>query len=171
MALLDNSYGDTSEIAALVKRYANANGLFDATTNPTLAQVESEADQISATLNLVLIDEGFGIPIDEATAKLSLDMFVNKITAEVIHGMRGAGRFGPTAQSKKGAKGAYLMILEDATSFIQEFSSAFERLGADRPNTITSEIAFRDTDKSGDESSIPIYQREGFGETRKEWDD
>ena len=170
MALDANSYGDTGETAKLVPRYANTSFLFDANTRPALTTVESETDQISAAVNLMLLQEGFSIPVSQVTAKLMLDGFVNKMSAEIAHGVNGAGRFGAISQSKKGAKGAYLMILEDTKLFIQENAIGFERLGVPRPNRISTQIGFRDTDLSGDTSSVPLFEREAFGEAYKEWD-
>jgi len=170
MTLGANSYGDTGEIAKLVPKYANTSYLFDTTTRPTLLTIESETDQISAAVNLMLLQEGFDIPVSQATAKLMLDGFVNKMVAEIAHGVNGAGRFGALSQSKKGAKGAYLMILEDTQLFIKQNAIGFERLGVPRPNRISTQIGYRDTDLSGSTSSVPLFEREAFGEVYKEWD-
>lgn len=169
MALAANSYGDTDEIAALVPRYTNS-GAFDESTSPTLAQVESETDQVSAAVNMVLSEVGFAVPVTQADAKLMLDGFVNKMVAEIIHGIRGAGRFGPTSQSKSSQKGKWYMIMEDVRAFIEQGALGLERLGATRTYDITSNLGYRDTDQSGTETQ-PIFQREGFGETYKDWDE
>ena len=168
MGLLDNSYGDTTEIAKLIPRYANS-GVFDGTTNPVLATVESETDQVSGAVNSVLIQEGFEIPVTQADVKLALDGFVNKMVAEIVNGIRGAGRFGPTSQTKGQAKGKWFMIMEDTTAFIQGMALGFERLGATRTYNMTAQLGFRDTDKSGDLTQ-PLFQREQFGERYKDED-
>lgn len=169
MALGANSYGDTGEIAALVPRHANNSGIFDTATRPTLLQVESETDQISAMMNMILAEFGFTIPVSQTDAKLMLDGFVNKMVAEIVLGINGAGRFGPTSNSKSAPKGKYMMIAEDARAFIGANALGLERLGAARSYNISSGIGYRSTDASGDETS-PIFQRESFGETYKDWD-
>ncbi len=168
MGLQDNSYGDTTEIALLVPRYANS-GVFDETTNPALTTVESETDQVSGMVNSVLVQEGFEIPVTQADVKLALDGFVNKMVAEIINGIRGAGRFGPTSQTKGQAKGKWFMIMEDTTAFIKGMALGFERLGATRTYNVTAQLGYRDTDQSGTETQ-PIRQREEFGETYEDWD-
>lgn len=168
MALQTNSYGDTTEIALLVPRYANS-GVFNDTTNPTLATVESETDQVSGAVNSILMQEGFEIPVTQADVKLALDGFVNKMVAEIANGIRGSGRFGPTSQTKGQVKGKWFMIMEDTTAFIKGMALGFERLGATRTYNITAQLGFRATDKSGDETQ-PIRQREEFGEGYEDWD-
>ena len=168
MAILANSYGDTTEIALLVPRLAN-NGVFDATTNPALTTVESETDQVSGAVNSVLIQEGFEIPVTQTDVKLALDGFVNKMVAEIVNGIRGAGRFGPTSQTKGQAKGKWFMIMEDTTAFIKGMALGFERLGATRTFALTAQLGFRDTDQSGTETQ-PLFQREQYGETYKDSD-
>ena len=177
MALQPNSYGDTTEIARLVPRYANS-GVFDETTNPLLVTIESETDQVSGAVNSVLMQEGFEIPVTQADVKLMLDGFVNKMVAEIANGIRGSGRFGPmsqnkgfgpTSQAKSQAKGKWFMIMEDTAAFIKGMALGFERLGATRTFNVTAQMGFRDTDKSGTETQ-PIRQREEFGETYEDWD-
>lgn len=162
MALGSNSYGDTDEIAALVPRHTNS-GSFDATTKPTLTQLESEVDQLSATVNSVLSELGFSVPVTQADCVLMLDGFVNKMAAEIVLGINGHGRFGPTATSKRGAKGQYLMILEDVRAFLEANSTGMQRLGATRSKGTLGSLRYRDTDESGD-TPEPLFQREQFGE-------
>jgi hypothetical protein len=101
MAIGANSYGDTTEIIAIVPRYGN-DGVFDATTRPTMNQVESIVDQVSGVVNTILAAQGFAIPISQATAKLMLDFFVNEEVAAIVEGINGSGRFGPTAKRPGG---------------------------------------------------------------------
>lgn len=170
MALATNSYGDTGEIAALVPKFANTSGIFDTTTRPTLLQVESETDQVSAAVNMVLSEEGFSIPVTDTDAKLMLDGFVNKMVAEIVLGINGYGRFGPTGDKREGSRGKYLMIMEDVEAFVGKHAVGMERLGATRTYSLLDSVAYRDTDQSGDETH-PIFQREAFGEVYTNYDE
>ena len=165
MSIGANSYGDTGEIAALVPKYATASTVFDTTTRPTLLQVESLVDQVSAVVNIILAEFGFAVPVSEATAKLALDLFVNEETAALVEGINGIGRFGPTAPDQRGrGRGRYALILDDVRAFIEGQALGLELLGATRTRDNSSGLAFRDTDTSGD-STAPLFQREQFGET------
>jgi hypothetical protein len=144
MAIGANSYGDTGEIAALVPRYANRVTAFDVDTRPTLAQVESLVDQVSAVVNSMLSQAGFSVPISQADAKLMLDYFVNEELAAIAEGINGSGRFGPSVK-RKGASGRFAVIVEDVQAFIDAHAVGIERLGAERSSDPVSGISFRDT--------------------------
>ncbi len=160
MAIDANSYGSTDGVAALTPRYANASGVFDATTRPILTTVEGLIDQLSGILNTMLAEQGFTIPISQTTCKLALDMFVNEEAAAVVEGINGSGRFGPTVKVPN--KGRFMLIMDDVQGFIAANAAGFERLGATRAFKFTDGIAFRDSDEAGDET-FPIFERKSFG--------
>lgn len=168
MALLTNSYGDTDEIAALVPRYATQGTKFDLTTRPTLAQVESLCDQVSAMLNAVMSQYGFSIPVTDADAVLLLDLFVNQEVAAIAEGINGSGRFGPTTKTGGGG-GRFALITDDVQSFVESNAIGLERLGATRTYDPIAGISYRDTDEGGDDTA-PIFQRDAFGNSFKDWD-
>lgn len=168
MALLGNSYGDTDEIAALVPRYANGAGVFDAATRPTLTQVESITDQVSAVVNMILSRLGFDIPITDADAVLMLDLFVNQEVAAIAEGINGSGRFGPTSKTG-GKRGRFALILDDVEEFLMANALGLERLGATRSYDPIAGISYRGSDERGNDTS-PIFQRGAFGAVWKDWD-
>ena len=168
MALATNSYGDTSEIAALVPRRQGSGGFFDASTRPTLTQVESMANQVSALLNSILAQNGFAVPVTNADVVLMLDYFVNEEVAAIVEGVNGSGRFGSTAKSR-GARGRFALIVEDVEAFVKGNAIGMERLGATRTYDILAGMAYRDTDEGGD-ATFPLFQRDGFGNTDTDWD-
>lgn len=171
MALLANSYGDTSEIAAYCSNWVNASGLFDTTTTPTLLQVESWADQVSSALNSILREHGFVTPVTNADVKLMLDLFVNEEVAMIVEGVHGIGRFGPEARGRSsGAKSRNQLILEDARVFISDNQAGMGLMGATRNITTSGGIGYRGTDQSGDEAT-PLFQREQFGESYQDADE
>lgn len=168
MSLLANSYGDVDEIAALVPRYASAQGKFSEATNPTLANVESLADQVSALLNAALSQNGFAIPISQADARLMLDLFVNQEVAALIEGIRGSGRFGPRTGRGRPVN-RFALIMDDVEDFIRRNSVGLERQGATRTYTQAESIGYRDGDEAGD-AVTPVFERKAFGDDREEWD-
>lgn len=169
MAILANSYGDTGEIAALVPRYGNGSGIFDATTRPTLLQVESLTDQVSAVMNSILAGAGFSIPVSDADAKLMLDLFVNQEVAALAEGINGSGRFGPTGGGKQGTGSRFALILTDVQAFVKANATGLERLGATRTYDPIAGISFRSVDEGGSDTA-PIFQRSAFGNVFEDWD-
>lgn len=164
-----NSYGTAAGVGALVPKWAGT-GAFAATTRPTLAQVESWLDQVSAIVNGTLRQEGFAIPVTQADAKLTLTLFVQEEVADIVNGINGAGRFGPTAGSKNGAnRSRYQTIVDDVQAYIRGVAVGLDRMGATRTSTIASGICYRDTDEGGDDT-FPLFQRGAFGATFTDWD-
>ena len=86
------SYGSAVGVAALTPLWTDA-GAFTASTNPTLAQVNVWIGEISNTLDIVLADEGFVVPITVASAVSSLDLLVNGWVKDLVEHSRKAGRF------------------------------------------------------------------------------
>ena len=168
MAIGANSYGSTSGVAVLVPRYANTSGIFDGTTRPVLATVEGLIDQVSGICNSMLATAGFSIPVDQSDCVLSLDFFVNQEVAAVVEGINGSGRFGPTTKSE-GGKGRFALIMDDVKAFIESNAEGFERMGADRPYSVTDGMDYRGEDNRGNEIT-PIFQRDAFGNTFDDWD-
>jgi len=167
MTILDNSYGSTGGVAALTPRYANGSGVYDATTRPTLTQVEGFIDQVSALINVMLAREGFDIPITNADALLMLAMFVNEEVAQICEGINGSGRFGPG--QKQIGQSRYKLITADVQEFIDANAEGIEALGASRATSDVGAVGFRDEDERGN-ATAPIFQRSAYGNTFKDWD-
>ena len=141
-------------MAALVPRYATTGGVFDTTTRPTLATVETQINQVSGLCNSMLAQAGFKTPITQADAKLALDIFVNEEVAAIVEGINGSGRFGPT--TKDPGKSRFAIILDDLQSFIQSNAVGFENLGAERSKDTVS-IGYSDTEYE------PLFTRDQYG--------
>jgi hypothetical protein len=156
-----NSYGDTSEIGALVPRHANQSKLFDVATRPTISEVETWCDQVSAVINGMLAQEGFSVPITQADSKLIMDFFVNSEVAAIVEGVIGGGRFAPGSKATS-AKGRWAVIYDDVKAYIEGQKKGLEDLGSTVGADIATEIATRGKDETGDDT-FPIFQRRGFG--------
>lgn len=168
MAIGANSYGSVAGVGVLVPRWSGAAGDFADTTRPTATTVEGWIDEVSAILNSVLAQNGFTVPVTQSDALLMLGSFVNEEAAAIVEGINGAGRFGPTGK-KPGKQGRFALMLADVEGFIGANARGLEQLGAARPNSITASIAYRSVDESGN-ATAPLFQREAFGNTFKDWD-
>lgn len=149
-----NSYGSTSDVAALTPRYANVSGVFDTTTRPTLATVETLINQVSGLANSILAQAGFKVPLIQADAKLTLDIFVNEEVAAICEGINGSGRFGPT--TKAPGKSRFSIITDDLQMFITVSAGGFENLGAERSSDSLS-IGYIDN------GPVSLFTRDQFG--------
>lgn len=163
MAIDANSYGSAAQVATLTPNWANASGVFDTTTQPKLASVETWIDQVSSVLNSVLRELGFVTPIVDADAKRTMDLFVNEEVAAIVEGVRGSGRFGPQAPGKGSAKGRQQIILEDARMFLKQNQVGLETLGATRDSSVMNSLAFQAVDGAGN-AVEPWFKRSDFGE-------
>jgi hypothetical protein len=164
MAVGANSYGSVAEVQALTPRY----GVYSTTTRPTLAQVENFIDKISATLNVILAGAGFAIPIVQADAKAACAQIIVEAATDLCHAANSAGRFYTERALERGVA-PMKVIRQEMAQWVEDQADGLELLGATRTRASTAGILFRDTDESGN-STAPIFQRSGFGNTFTDWD-
>jgi len=164
----DDSYGTLNGVGMLVPKHSGTEQDFRDTTRPTDDHVVRWLDQISQLCNSMLAKEGFAVPATAKMVKMQLDFFVEQEVASMVEGINGFGRFGPTAK-KGGSKGRFALLVEDVQEFIEHNSVGWERLGTEREVSLAENIAYKESDNSGDSLS-PIFQREAFGNVFQDWD-
>ncbi len=162
MAIADNSYGSVDEVAALTRRYTNKSAAYDATTTPTITQVEKFIDRLSGRLNVMLAEAGFVTPVSQPDAKLALDDFVVTEVVDYCHWVNSAGRFMNTKRLR--GKTPAAVVDGEAADFIQLHAVGFSELGATRTRKLTYGMTYRDTDDNGD-TIKPMFQRSAFNWT------
>jgi hypothetical protein len=135
MAIGANSYGSVAGVAALAVRWTNA-GAFDGTTKPTLTQVESWIDQISAAINLTMAECRYTtLPITIDTITDSFDMFVNQMVADIVEGSHDIGRLGPSALTNPNTgsvRSMWKLVFGEVATYIKDHCNSFEYLGLPR---------------------------------------
>lgn len=166
MAIDSSSYGSVAKVEALTRRYTNSSGNFDTTTTPTLTAVESFIDDISDTIDVVLATYGFSVPVTQATATAMLGRLVVGYSVELVHLANSAGRF---FDKKKPAGNPFMVFEEELSDWVERHAAGLQRLGVTRTYDVTAGLQYRDTDESGDDTH-PLFQREAFGETYRNWD-
>lgn len=167
MAVSPRSYGSASGVAGYVGVYT-ASGSFSTATLPTLANVESWIDQVSALLNTALAARGFSVPLTQADAVLSAKSLVEQLVSDLAHAANSSGRFFSERFLERGVSHWYA-IRSDINSWVEQYASGLEELGEARGAPTATEIGFRSTDNSG-ERTDPIFQRKGFGNRFDNWD-
>lgn len=168
MATGANSYGSAANVAALTPRFTNS-GVFDTTTRPTIAQVETWIDQTSGTVNIMLAEMGFVIPVTQADAVLSLASLVTSSCADRALYANQTGRFFTDAALEHGIS-IDKTLRNEIAAWVEAHAGGIEALGATRTNASAgSEIAYREADNAGDDVT-PLFQRKAFGDVTRNWD-
>lgn len=167
MSIGINSYGAADEVAALTPRFADATTVkFTTTTRPTLAQVERWIDRVSATLNILLAENGFAIPVTQADARSALDQFVVTSVADLTNYANSAGRF---FSDKNLNTGPFQAIQKEAADFISRHAEGLAQIGATRTRGGLNGLAFCETDDAGN-AIEPMFARKQFGTANTDWD-
>lgn len=167
MSVLANSYGSAANVAALTPRYANS-GAFDATTRPTLVQVETWINQVSGLVNMLLAESGFTIPVTQADSVLMLAGLVSSACTDKVEYANHSGRFMSATAIDHGIS-IEKVLRQEISDWINAHAKGLENLGAARAQESGAEIGFRDHDNAGDEV-VPLFQRKAFGERTQDWD-
>lgn len=167
MAIGANSYGSVAEVAALSPLYVSG-GTFDATTRPTLTQIEKFIDRVSGIVNALLAEAGFAIPVSQADAKLALDDFVVDQVVGLVAYANGAGPFVPRNEMRSRMTPTKA-ILESAGAFIGAHASGLQALGATRTRNLTYGLDCRTEDAAGDDL-VPMFHREMIEHEIVDWD-
>lgn len=165
MAIGANSYGSASEVAAMVPQYASS-GFFTASTRPTLTQVETFIDRVSALLNAVLAQQGFEVPVTQADAKLVLDHFVVEEVADLCEAANRAGRF---MQDRVRDRSRFRVVFDDCVSFIESQAEGLESLGTTRDRSLTYGLSHWSSDDAGDDIE-PVFSRKWMRQKIIDWD-
>lgn len=113
------AYGNALQVAALSK-HTNTDGEFDETTRPPLTEVNTRLDQVSAILDLVLLANGYDLPVTDQTMLSALAFFCTSEVAAIVEGVNGGGRFGWASQNNRegGQERFAPAITKDATTFL-----------------------------------------------------
>lgn len=167
MAVSARSYGTAAGVASYVGVYTSS-GSFSTSTLPTLANVESWIDQVSALLNTALAARGFTVPLTQADAVLAAKSLVEQLVSDLAHAANSSGRFFSERFLERGVS-HWAVIRTDISNWVQEYASGLEELGEDRGAPASTDIGFRSSDQGGDATS-PIFQRKGFGNSFQDWD-
>jgi hypothetical protein len=134
MAVDSDSYGTVAGVAGRVRSMTAGGatpGVFDANTNPTLANVEAWINQFSADLNGVLAAFRFDVPVSQATVAKMLVGLVEEAVAEMVHYSRGFGRFF-TQQGAVTSKSPGAVLRKEFYDWVDARATGLENLGASR---------------------------------------
>jgi len=129
-ALTKMAYGTHSDVAALARLWT-ANGVFNATTNPTQTQVTGWLDQISGLMDVALNQSGFTTPVTQADAVLALKSLVVAVVKDLCDNSNSAGRFFSQAFIESG-QSPFTVIPKTLRQWVDENADGLEKLGVER---------------------------------------
>jgi hypothetical protein len=154
MTVSVNSYGTSEKVAGYVPRYAAASGDFDTTTNPTQARVEGIIDRVSGLVNAYLKALGFTIPLTNADNVLAMENIVMEVSAVVVEGIRGSGRYAPNSKAIAN-RSMWAVLNDDIMAYLDAIAEGLE---ADetytQPNDFRSRSPIRSDGYSDDYTVI-----------------
>lgn len=146
MAVGANSYGTAEIVAGYVPRYASSAGVFDNSTNPTLARVDGMIDRVSGLVNAFLVNRGYTLPITDSTLSLALENIVVELVVLMVEGVRGTGRYAPNSKAIA-QRGMFAVLNDDIMSYLDAIITT-------TPNTFSSTAVTRQDGYSDDLTSV-----------------
>ncbi len=163
---MSDFYGSPEGVAALSGVWTNNGEWLDAdaytdATVPSLADVSTWLEEVSAVLDISLAVNGFKVPVTQETAVKALDAIVNSLVADLCHFRNSSGRFF-TDKVLQGGNTPMMIIRSDITDWVTANAAGLEAIGAER--TLESAIS-----QIGTKHNFPIFQREGFGNVFENW--
>lgn len=160
MGISANSYGSVAGVAAYVKHMTNSSGTFDATTQPTLTEVEGFIDQMSAQLNGWLAAAGYSIPVTNAQAVQILAGYSNLGAAGLCELTQRSGGYKADAQNNRENK--FLDLFYKAQALIE--SGALALLGAGQTEEAGTFFGLSVGGRTRNGQRLrPIFTRTGLG--------
>lgn len=127
------SYGSAAGVGGLSALWSDS-GTFTTSTRPTLAQVNTWLDEVSALVDTALADEGFTVPVTVAGVVKELDLLVNGIVKDLCDYSHGAGRFFSERAIDAGIS-PFITIDKEVHAWVQRKSVGFENQGVPKSET------------------------------------
>jgi hypothetical protein len=118
----------------MTPRYLVA-GVFTTATRPTLAQVEKWIDTASATLNVLLSNAGFTVPLTQSDAVLACGQLIAEVVADLCHAANSAGRFYTDKALARG-EAPMKVLRQDMADWVEAMASGFVLLGVTRAQPV-----------------------------------
>lgn len=166
MALESWSYSSINEVRALTRRVLDGSGTFDATSRPTLSEVENFINYASAQLNAALAAAGFTVPVTQATVLYELDAWVTAKAAMYVELTQpGAGY-----SDEEGSRTAvFNNLAQMAAEYVKANMTGWQELGAAYTSNTSAGLEFTAlykrayrTDPDNTTREQPLFRRRQF---------
>lgn len=166
MALESWAYSSINEVRALTRRVLDGSGTFDATSRPTLAEVENFVHYASAQLNAALAAAGFTVPVTQATVLYELDAWVTAKAAMYVELTQPGAGYSDDEGSRTAVFGN---LAQMASDYVKANMIGWQELGAAYTSNVSAGLAFtalnnvaNRTDPSNTTREQPLFTRRQF---------
>lgn len=150
------AYSSVEQVAALSGMWTRAGEFFDEdedalppvqSTQPSLTQVDTWLDQVSAQMDLALAQHWFVTPIDEISAGsafMAVSAYVSQLVADLVHAANSSGRFFTDRAVERGIT-PMQQILSDLETWVNTNETGFVAMGVPQVprSSRRNEIHFR----------------------------
>lgn len=167
MAIRADSFSSVDEVKGYTRHLLDGHSTFDATTRPTVTEVEKFIDRVSGTLNTAIASKGFSASAVRAnsTAKLACDDWVTQKAVKYTElTQRGTGW-----NTDEGSRTKAFMTSEDAVDFVESMLMGFVNLGIALANPTSEGLLFTGIDVQANRSDPsdtskeqPFFARRSF---------
>jgi hypothetical protein len=132
-------YGTPEGVAALSAQWTNQGewldvdiyDIYSSATVPSLTQINTWLDQVSATVDIRLADEGFQTPITDTEIVKDIAGLVEGLVKDLADYAHGSGRF-YSKQSLESGLSPYMTIDKEISEWVARRSIGLVKLGVNK---------------------------------------
>jgi hypothetical protein len=134
------TYGTVQGVASLSYMWTNSGVFLDEdlpyvdATKPSFTEVESWLLEVSSSLDLILADEGFYVPVVAADVLPAIENKVQAIVKDMVDYSHGAGRFFVTQELQAGAS-PMMVVEKELREWVKERAIGFANMGVPKRAT------------------------------------
>jgi hypothetical protein len=128
-------YGTVSDVAALARVWTDNGSFVDPTvyvtgTNPTLSQVDTWLEQVSAQVDLALANHQFIVPIDGTLTEVvnAISSVVIPLVADLCHAANSSGRFFTERAIERGTA-PFKVVTNEINSWVETNQDGLAAMG------------------------------------------
>lgn len=166
MAIDENSYSSTEDVAAWTKHLLDGEQGFSPVTRPTLNEVEAFIDDASAMLNDAIAAAGFSVPITAAGPKRSCDLWVRAKSAGFVELTQRSEGFSGNDGDRHSV---FINLFEDAFDFVARHAKGWKQQNVTVTESASEGLAFTALDKHSERTDPdsttmeqPMFRRRQF---------
>ena len=167
MAIRSDSFSSVDEVRGYTRHLLDGHATFDATSRPTLTEVEKFIDRASALLNIALANNGFtpSTVYNNAVAKLACDDWVTMKAVKYTElTQRGTGW-----NADEGSRTAAFSLPENADEFVKSMFTGLIYIGITPAYAMSDGLAYTGLDAQDERDDPddttreqPLFSRRNF---------
>jgi len=141
MAISANSYSSVDAVLAMTRHMLDGGApTFDEATRPTLSEVESFIDEVSADLNDAIASCGFTVPITATGPKLSCDLWVRARASAMVELTQRSAGFDGSEESRYAS--LWNLLNEDPFEWVKQRCQAWADQGVTQTDVVSGSLTY-----------------------------